>query len=365
MKRKHSDNQVDEMLTRHLRHEPTAFDFARWAERFPGEAQRVAAGFPQAALQRRIQLKEIWRYIMTSPYTRYAGIAAVVVVSLCFLFPGGHSIVPESLAWGDVQKALEEQAEFRVTGTRTCFFGDDEKPTYKLGVEKLFSLSSGYVDRTYTEDGTLIIEFALHLPSGTATVLFPTVKKYYRTEIPVDYRDRVLQMTPEDCLDWLWASGNYRPIGSKQVQGIEAVGFEVNDIVDRFLGLDGMGLNTKLVNFFFRIQSLNIRVWADPERRLPIYLEAEGEVSPCLVTGYRKMRLHEIDDSWDFGVDLNEGLFNPRIPEDFEPLAVPGAVKAGAALSITGLACVPFLLITRRCRARRRRAPLRFEGESH
>jgi hypothetical protein len=349
MKRKHSDNQVDEMLARHLQREPATFDFARWAEKFPEEAQRVAAGFPQTARQRRTQ---IWRNIMTSPYTRYAGIAAAVIVSVCFLFPGGHSIVPESLAWGDVQKALEEQAEFRVTGTRNCFFGDDETPTYTLGVEKLFSLSSGYVDRTYTEDGTLIIEFALHLPSGTATVLFPTVKKYYRTEIPAEHRDRVRQMTPDDCLDWLWASGNYRPIGSKQVQGIEAVGFEVNDIVDRFLGLDGMGLNTKLVNFFFRIQSLNIRVWADPEKRLPICLEAEGEISPCLVTGYRKMRLYEIDDSWDFGVDLDEGLFNPKIPEDFEPLAVPGAAKAGAVMTSVALAGLPILAVRRRRRRR-------------
>ncbi|MBN1362998.1 MAG: hypothetical protein JW993_20535 [Sedimentisphaerales bacterium] len=291
---------------------------------------------------------------MTSRYARYAGIAIVVVVSLCFLFPSGNGFIPESIAWADVQKALQEQTQVRVTGTRNCYFGDDEAPTYKLGVEKLLSLSYGYTDRTYTEDGTLIIEFSFHLPSGTATVLFPTVKKYYRTQIPADHRDRVLQMTPQDCFNWLWASGSYREIGPKQVQGIEAVGFEVPDIVHRFLGLDGLGLDAKLVNFFFRIQSMSVRIWADPERRLPIYLEGEGEISPCLLTGYRKMKLCEIDDFFDFDADLDESLFNPQIPEGFEPLAVPGAAKAGAAMTSLALAGLP-VLVVRRWRRRRAR----------
>jgi len=184
-------------------------------------------------------------------------------------------------------------------------------------------------------------------------VLFPTVKKYYRTEIPADHRDRMLQMTREDFFNWLWASGNYRQIGPKQVQGIEAVGFEVADIVDRFLGLDGLGLNAKLVDFFLRFQSRSVRMWVDPERRLPIQVEGEGEIAPCLITGYRKMRLCEIDDSFDFDADLDESLFNPEIPEDFEPLAVPGVAKAGAVVSALAMAGIPTVVIVRRRRRRR------------
>jgi hypothetical protein len=353
MKRHDDDNQVDAMLNKHLHCEPADFDIDKWAGKFPEEAKLAAAGFPSATWHPRTQLMQIWRYIMTSRYTRYAGVAVVVLVALSFLFPGGNGIIPESLAWADVQKALEEQTQVHVTGTRNCFLGDDETPTYKLGVEKLLSLSYGYTDRTYTEDGTLIIEFAFHLPSGTATVLFPTVKKYYRTEIPADRRDRFLQMTREDFFNWLWASGNYRQIGPKQVQGIEAVGFEVPDIVDRLLGLDGLGLNAKLVDFFLRFQSLSVRMWVDPERRLPIQVEGEGEIAPCLITGYRKMRLCEIDDSFDFDADLDESLFNPEIPEGFEPLAVPGVAKAGAVVSALAVAGIPAVVIVRRSRRHR------------
>jgi len=353
MKRKKSDNQVDEMLARHLQREPAKFDFEQWAEKFPEEAKLAATGFAPVAPKTRIQLAQIWRCIMTSRYTKYASVAAVLLVALSFLFPGGNGIVPESIALADVQKAFEEQETARVTGMRNCFFGDDETPTYALSVEKSFSIHHGYADRTYNAQGELLIYVTYHLPSGMATVMFPTVKKYYRMEISPDYRDRAQQVTPESLFEGLWASGDYRKIGPKQVQGIEAVGFEISDLPDRILG--GLGLNSTIFNFFFSVHSLNVRMWADPNRRLPIQVEGEGQINPCLVTGYRKMRLTEINDVWEFDVDFDESLFNPEIPDDYEQLAIPGVVKAGAALYATGLASIPIVLI--RVRRSRRSGP--------
>jgi hypothetical protein len=348
MKRKNSDNQVDEMLARHLQREPAEFNFERWAEKFPEEAKCAAAGFRPATANQRIQLAQIWRCIMTSRYTKYASVAAVLLVVLSFLFPGGNGIVPESIALADVQKAFEEQETARVTGMRNCFFGDDETPTYALSVEKSFSIHHGYADRTYNAKGELLIYVTYHLPSGMATVMFPTVKKYYRMEISPNYRDRAQQVTPESLFEGLWASGDYRKIGPKQIQGIEAVGFEISDLPDRILG--GLGLNSTIFNFFFSVDSLTVRMWADPNRRLPIQVEGEGQISPCLVTGYRKMRLTEINDVWEFDVGFDESLFNPEIPDDYEQLAVPTAAKAGAALSAIALTGVPVVLIRRRSR---------------
>ena len=353
MTRKHSDNQVDEMLARHLQRAPARFDLERWAEKFPEEAQFAAAGFAPPAANRSIQLAQIWRCIMTSRYTKYVSAAAVLLVVLSFLFPGGNGIVPESIAWADVQKALEEQETARVTGMRNCFFGDDGTPTYALPVEKSFSIHHGYADRTYNAQGELLIYVTYHLPSGTATVMFPTVKKYYRMEISPNYRDRAQQVTPEGLFEGLWASGDYRKIGPKQVQGIEAVGFEISDLPDRILG--GLGLDSTIFNFFFSVDALTVRMWADPNRRLPIQVEGEGQINPCLVTGYRKMRLTEINDVWEFDVGFDESLFNPEIPDDYEQLGVPGAVKAGAALYVTGLASIPVVLI--RVRRSRRSRP--------
>ncbi|MBN2129677.1 MAG: hypothetical protein JW741_09275 [Sedimentisphaerales bacterium] len=327
MKHRKNDNQVDEMLARYLRREPARFDYESWAEKFPDEARLAATGFAATEPQPRISLAQIWRCIMTSRYTRYVTAAAVLLVALSFLFPGGNGIVPESIAWADVQKALVEQEQVRVTGTRNCFFGDDETPTHKLGVEKLFSLSYGYADRTFTEEGKLIIEFTYHLPSDTVTVMFPTVKKYYRMEVSSEYRDQAGQVAPENYFEWLWASGDYRQIGPRKVQGIDAIGFEVSDVHDRFL--TGLGINPRIANFFFSVQSLSVRMWVDPKKRLPIQIEGEGQINRCLITGYSKMRLREINDRWDFGARLDESQFQPEIPEDYEQLGVPEAAQAG------------------------------------
>ena len=44
-------------------------------------------------------------------YTKYAGVGVVLIVVLSFLFPSNNGIVPESIAWADVQRAMEKGAE--------------------------------------------------------------------------------------------------------------------------------------------------------------------------------------------------------------------------------------------------------------
>jgi hypothetical protein len=247
---------------------------------------------------------------------------------------------------------MEQVNSARVTGTRNCFFSADETPTYRLGLEKLFSLSRGYVDRTFTEDGRLIIELAYDLPTGTLTVLFPTYKRYYRTQVPREYGDRVKQATPEQCFEWLWASGDYRKIGPKEVQGIQAIGFEVSDLPARLTG--GLGLSGKLVDFFFSVGEVSARMWVNPKARLPIQVEAEGKINPCLVTGYHEMKLREIDDRWEFDVEMDGVQFLPVIPEDFQELALPTVLKAGAAVYAAGLGSIGPILLATIWRSRRR-----------
>ncbi|OHB65787.1 MAG: hypothetical protein A2Y76_07880 [Planctomycetes bacterium RBG_13_60_9] len=322
MKPKDDIDRLDELLARRLHREPTAFDLEQWSREHPAEARLLRSGFAEPVCEQRISLERIWRCIMRSTYAKYAGIGVVLLVALSFLFPGRHGLVPESVAWADVQKAVEDIHTARVTGTRSCFFSNDETPTYKLGVEKLFS-HSGYVDRTYTEDGRLIIEFTYHLPTGTMTVLFPAYKKYYRTQVPPEVGERIRQVTPMKLFEWLFASGDYSKLDPREVQGIQAVGFEVPDLVERLTG--GMQVSRKLVDFFLSLGPSRTCMWVNPQTRLPIQVEFEGKVNPCLVTGYREMTLREIDDRWERDVELDGGQFLPPIPEDYQELVLPGA----------------------------------------
>jgi hypothetical protein len=318
MKRKDNTDWLDEMLAQHLHHEPASFDLEEWARRFPEDAELLRSGLARPGPNRKMQLTQIGRYIMTNQYTKLAGVAAVVLVAVAFLFPGHNGIIPESLAWADVQEAIEQVQTIRVTGTRNCFFSQNETPTYKLGLEKLFSFSRGYVDKTFTEDGHLIIEVAYDLPTGTITVLLPTQKRYYRTKAPQTLREETRQVTFRELGESLFASGEFRMIGPNDVQGIRAVGFEISDLDSRLKAK--LGLGGKLMDLFFSFGPARARMWANPKTRLPIQLEAEGKVNPCLVTGYREMTLREIDDRWDYHVELDGAQFLPAIPQDYQEL---------------------------------------------
>jgi hypothetical protein len=357
MKRKENTDRLDDMLAQHLHREPAPFDFERWAGRFPEEARLLRAGFPPPSPSRRTQLMQIGRCIMASRYTKFVGVAAVVLVAVSFLFPGRRGIVPESIAWADVREAMEQVQTIRVTGTRNCFFAADETPTYKLGLEKLFSFSRGYLDRTFTEDGQLIIEFAYDLQTGTVTVLFPAQKRYFRTQAPQTLREEIRQVTFREFGESLFVSGDYRRIGPNDVQGIQAVGFEISDLHSRLKAK--LGLGGKLVDLFFSFGPARARMWVNPKTRLPIQLEAEGKVNPCLVTGYREMTLREIDDRWDFNVELDGAQFLPAIPEDYQALTLSPVSKAQAAACVAGVGLVaPAFLVARRSRRRRSKMPV-------
>jgi len=357
MKREDDTDRLDEMLTQHLHREPAGFDPAQWAHRFPEEARLLRLGFPRPVPNRKTQLMQIGRYIMTSRHTKLVGAAAVVLMAVAFLFPGRHGIVPESIAWADVQEAMEQVQTIRVTGTRNCFFSRSETPTYRLGLEKLFSFSRGYIDRTFTEDGQLIIELAYDLQTGTVTVLFPTRKLYFRTQAPQALREETRQVTFRQFGESLFVSGDYRMIGPNDVQGIQAVGFEVSDLHSRLKAK--LGLGGRLVDFFFSFGPARARMWANPKTRLPIQLEAEGKVNPCLVTGYREMTLREIDDRWDFDVEMDGAQFLPAIPEDYRELTLSPVSKAQAAFGIAGVGLLaPAFLAVKRSRRRRSRTPV-------
>jgi hypothetical protein len=110
------------------------------------------------------------------------------------------------------------------------------------------------------------------------------------------------------------------------------------------------------VDFFFSFGPAHARMWVNPKTRLPIQLEAQGKVNPCLVTGYREMTLREMDDRWDFNVELDGAQFLPAIPEDYTPLNLESAVKENAAW--LGVGALPIVGIVAH-RSRRRRAKRR------
>lgn len=262
---------------------------------------------------------------MANRQMRLAGIAAGILALLVSLLPAGAQAEGPEAA----QKAAEQMHSVRITGTRDCFFSQEETPTCKLTLEKLLSRSHGYVDRTFAEDGRPLVEFTYHLPTGTATLLFHACKQYYRMQMPQELQETVRQVTPEQAFEWLFASGEFRKVGPQEVQGVQAIGFEVSNLPERLMS--GLSVGQQLVNFFFPIERSSTCIWVNPEARLPVQLEAEVQVRPCFMTGYQPMRLREVDARWEFEVELDSAQFLPAIPEDYQQLAVPAVSADDAA----------------------------------
>ncbi len=162
-------------------------------------------------------------------------------------------------------------------------------------------------------------------------------------------------------MNTMFRSENRRSAGTKQINGIEAIGFEVNDMVERFLG----EFNPTLIKFFANTEQESVCVWVNPETRLPIRTEAEFSMNGCVLTFFEKAHVSVVDEAFQWGFDIDETLFHPIIPDDYTKIERPSAAQVGAATtSVVILAAFPLVRVfKRRQRPKRRRQHPRGKSE--
>ena len=303
---------------------------------------------------------------MKSPYARTAAVIAVALVVLSFLFPSRHGIVPESVALADVQKAVQAQETVFASGKRTLTF--DHKPAFiPPGFEKLFEKNliahedgtytwtlfsetyvspQGYANLVYTEDGQLL-GHACADSQGIATFMFPPAKMYTRFALSEAYLDAMAGFTIQGFIKMLYQSGDYRNIGSKEIDGINAVGFEVTDWDQRM----PEALKGPIASFLLNVGDCTARAWIDPETKLPIRNEAEGDIEPCVVSLFEQARLKIVDDTFRWGIEIDDTMFLPDIPEDYRQIqGVPPSAVAASSIALVAIGpwCILFVRRYRR-----------------
>jgi len=315
---------------------------------------------------------ELWRRIMKSPYTRTAAMLAIALAAFSVLFPPRNGIVPASVALADVQKAVQAKETVYATGTRTITFV--EKPTFyppvmaglfekesnEDGTFKLefraesFLSPAGFAHKVYSEDGELVMQAGIHNETGVAIVLLPTAKAYVRSQMLEAYQERMAGFTIQGFIDLLYRTGEYRKVGPKRVQGVDAVGFEVSGWEERILE----GFSPTIIKLLFNLEAGTGRVWIDPKTNLPVQTEGEVKLKPCVVSFFKDATAKQIDDNLQWDVEIDETLFSPEIPEDYQELSLPsnmtvGAVASGVALAGAAPWCLFFVRRSRRRAAAR------------
>jgi hypothetical protein len=309
----------------------------------------------------------VWRKIMESKMTRYSA-AAVVALAAALVLTNPFGGSRHGVALADVQTALEAQQTVFAKGTRVLTVDEMpvlmppdlaplfERPGGETGpfvltlVAETYMSSQGYATKIYDKNGGFLAEVCVHNETGTATVLLHTAKAYLRFEVSQAYRDKMAGFTIRGFVDMMYRSGEYQTIGPKRVGNVDATGFEVADWHERILE----GFDSAIVRFFFNMQHVTARVWIDPHTKLPIQTEADVRMKACLFTFFKDARAEQIDNEFQWGVEIDEATFLPEIPQGYQKLSPPGGAAIGVAASSAVLAGVaPWCLLCIR-RSRRR-----------
>jgi hypothetical protein len=212
----------------------------------------------------------------------------------------------------------------------------------------------GYANLVYTEDGKLLAH-ACADSQGVATFLVPPAKMYVRFQLSQEYRDAMAGLTIQGFIKMLYQSGDYQKLGPKQIDGIDAIGFETTDWSNRM----PKELEGRIASFLLSVGDVTARVWIDPETRLPIRNEVEGEIAPCVVSLFEKSHLRIVDDAFTWGLPIDEAKFLPEIPEDYRKITLPSGAAIGATASGAALAAIApcWIFLARRSRRSLMSAP--------
>jgi len=255
---------------------------------------------------------------------RIAAVAALALGLILVLFPSPKGLLPENIVFADVQKAMGQQGAVHITGTRRCTFpaeANQPEEVYLYRTEKWAS-HAGYIDVTSEQDGRRVLQVCYHFETGTITVIYDFLKQYYRLQVPQAYRDRLRGMGPVGLIETLFQSGDARRWGPESVGGKDAIGFEVSNVAQR---LDET-VSPPWVRFFFvNLKESKVRLWIDPQTRLPVHMEGDFWLQGCLFSDFATMRMEETNDQWEWDPGLKELSLFPEKPEGFRQMTIPGA----------------------------------------
>ncbi len=367
MKQKKSTSRLDDMLTEHLQREPAYLDFGQWAQTHAQALESLGTKQQDSDRTPRAFTSMIWRHIMKSPMTKIAAVVAVATVVYTFLFPANNGLLPASVAFADVQEAVMAQDTLFGTSTHTVTWqkkpafvpppfkdlfqelGDEGSVQLTMTAEKYMS-TEGFAARMYDAKRNIVMSLGIDLMAKEATLLLPSVKAYMKFKIPEAYHPGLTGLTLEGMMNTMFRSEDCQSAGTKQINGIEAIGFELNDMVERFLG----EFNPTLIKFFVNTEQESVCVWVNPETRLPIRTEAEFDLNGCVLTFFEKAHMSVVDEAFQWGLDIDEALFHPDIPDDYTKIEPPSAAQVGAAAtSMVLVAVFPLVVVLKRRQSRK------------
>ncbi len=313
-----SDNSwLDPLLSQQIHREPVEFDFRKWLQTHPEEARLLERGFESVEQGKEKNTYPIWRCIMTSKMTGYSVAAAIVLAAAVVLMnPLGTS--PHGVALAAVQEKVAQVNTMILRGEKVFSPVADPNHVFRFDVVKYFSRQHGHVEEGWM-NGTVIYRFTLNQPQKQFLLLLPPWKKCVKRPCTEEQITIMGKLVPTAVIDLLLETQS-RSLGFAQIDGIDAEGFEFQDIKP---------VQNVLPKYLIDLQQGAGTVWIGTQELLPIRVEGDFLIGKSMMTLFTDMRVHEIANLESYNVELDDGLFGLETPEGYTEFKLSDILAKG------------------------------------
>lgn len=339
-----SDNQwLEPLLAKYLYREPVMFDFQRWAQRYPGEAQLLERGFKDADQSHETKIYHIWRFIMESKVTRYSAAAVVMLAAVLVLLSPFGTSKNSGIVWAEVTDKVHQMRTV-IFKEKYLFWEINQEESYleanatKFNTTKYAFEGYGVADDAFDDKGTLIAQVYTFTETKQFILVLHAEKKYRKLSLPGDWPNRVIGiLTPRGMVNY-FTSGQYTELGRAKFDNFDVEGFETTDpnIISPV---------PEPLRSMFPVNDMVVRIWIDVETSLPVGVEAEFNTGRGLFTGFKKLHCEYRAYDFQWNAEIPEGIFEPNIPDDYTEFKVTDFIPAEAKAGLAGLGIVPIGLI--------------------
>lgn len=171
------------------------------------------------------------------------------------------------------------------------------------------------------------------LPEKKFIVVLPQLKQYYRFELNQKILSTIEYLDPANPNGIMSEFGTEKctRLDRKEIKGQIVEGFEVKDIK----------IDSLAPRFLLQLEDIDLRIWVDNETLLPVEIELETEAKG-LLTGYKDFIGRDSVYDIEYGVEFDESIFKPNIPEDYKKFEPAKAVQKA---EITMWCVLPFCAV--------------------
>jgi hypothetical protein len=260
--------------------------------------------------------------------------AAMVIAGIIGLDQFISSIRGTSVVWADVAERFKKVRSYKSKGRRVLSEVGQEEPFFQCDILRYFSPEHGSVEESY-EDGELAMLAYCSIAEESALAVLSDIKMCLRFDLNEELLSLVEYVNPANTDGIMKAFGSERcvKLGARVIDGVSTEGFEVKDVK----------LLSHVPRFLLHVEDINIRMWINEETSLPMRVEGEGFFKGFM-TGFKNCRYEEVMQSIEYDVEIDEGIFEPNIPNDYT-LVDPAKIAERAELVLVGILPLSALII--------------------